>query len=243
MLLHNDRKIYCDFSGYSDIAIGVAKLFGFNIMQNFASPYFSRDIAEFWRRWHISLSTWFRDYVYIPLGGSKGSVIFKIRNILIVFLVSGFWHGANWTFICWGLINALYFLPLILLSKNRDNIDIIAKGKLFPTLTETFKMVTTFMLVVLAWVFFRSENIFASLEYISGIFSHSLFSFPEIMPYGVISLLLLFVSIEWLGREYKYPFTIIEKAPKIMRWLSYFIIVILILFFPGKQQQFIYFQF
>ena len=129
-------QIYGDFSGYSDIAIGTSRLFGFNLMRNFAFPYFSRDIAEFWRRWHISLSTWFRDYLYIPLGGSRGGTLMKVRNTFIIFIVSGFWHGANWTFIVWGALNAIYFLPLLLTKKNRNHIDIVAKGKQFPTLYE-----------------------------------------------------------------------------------------------------------
>ncbi|MBK6344070.1 MAG: MBOAT family protein, partial [Flavobacteriales bacterium] len=104
-------QIYCDFSGYSDIAVGCARLFGFDLMRNFAYPYFSRDIAEFWRRWHISLSSWFRDYVYVPLGGSRGRLGATMRNTLIIFIISGFWHGANWTFICWGAVHALYFMP------------------------------------------------------------------------------------------------------------------------------------
>ena len=129
-------QIYCDFSGYSDIALGTAKLFGIELRRNFAFPYFSRDIAEFWRRWHISLSSWFRDYLYIPLGGSKVGTWKKVRNTFIIFLVSGFWHGANWTFIVWGALNALYFLPLLLLNKNRTNLEIVAKGKLFPSIPQ-----------------------------------------------------------------------------------------------------------
>ena len=133
-------QIYGDFSGYSDIAIGTSRLFGFDIMRNFAFPYFSRDIAEFWRRWHISLSTWFRDYLYIPLGGSKGGTWMKVRNTFIIFIVSGFWHGANWTFIIWGALNAIYFLPLLLLNKNRQYLEIVAHGKYVPTLKEFFNM-------------------------------------------------------------------------------------------------------
>jgi D-alanyl-lipoteichoic acid acyltransferase DltB (MBOAT superfamily) len=129
-------QIYGDFSGYSDIAIGTARLFGFNLMRNFAFPYFSRDIAEFWRRWHISLSTWFRDYLYIPLGGSRGGTWMKVRNTFIIFIVSGFWHGANWTFIVWGALNAIYFLPLLLTKNNRKNLEIVAQGKFLPTLEE-----------------------------------------------------------------------------------------------------------
>jgi D-alanyl-lipoteichoic acid acyltransferase DltB (MBOAT superfamily) len=137
-------QIYGDFSGYSDIAIGTARLFGFNLMRNFAFPYFSRDIAEFWRRWHISLSTWFRDYLYIPLGGSRGNTANKIRNIFIIFIVSGFWHGANWTFIVWGALNAIYFLPLLLLNQNRKNLEIVAKNRLLPSLKDFFSILMTF---------------------------------------------------------------------------------------------------
>ncbi|MCL4158939.1 UNVERIFIED_CONTAM: hypothetical protein GTU68_043845, partial [Idotea baltica] len=162
-------QIYGDFSGYSDIAIGTSRLFGFNLKQNFAFPYFSRDIAEFWRRWHISLSTWFRDYVYIPLGGSRGSRLSQIRNVFVIFIVSGFWHGANWTFIIWGALNALYFIPLLLLNKNRThtNIDFI-------------KMLVTFLLTVIAWIFFRAETLSKALDYITNLFDFSLFSLPEV---------------------------------------------------------------
>lgn len=146
-------QIYCDFSGYSDIAIGTARLFGFDLMRNFSFPYFSRDIAEFWRRWHISLSTWFRDYVYIPLGGSKGGTWMKVRNTFIIFLLSGFWHGANWTFIAWGALNAMYFLPLLLTQNNRANLDIVAQGKNVPSFREFSSMLVTFGLTVFAWIF------------------------------------------------------------------------------------------
>ncbi len=149
-------QVYGDFSGYSDIAIGVSRLFGFNLMQNFAFPYFSRDIAEFWRRWHISLSTWFRDYLYIPLGGSRTGMRGKIRNTFIIFLVSGFWHGANWTFVAWGL-NALYFLPLLIAGKNRSNIEVIAKGKIFPGFKDLVNVLLTFSLTVLAWIFLEQK--------------------------------------------------------------------------------------
>ena len=152
-------QIYGDFSGYSDIAIGTSRLFGFDLKQNFATPYFSRDIAEFWRRWHISLSTWFRDYLYIPLGGSRGGTWMKVRNTFAIFLVSGFWHGANWTFIIWGALNAIYFLPLLLTNNNRKNLGVVAEGKLLPSLRELFAMLTTFRLTVFAWIFFRAENL------------------------------------------------------------------------------------
>ena len=137
-------QIYGDFSGYSDIAIGTSRLFGFSLMQNFAFPYFSRDIAEFWRRWHISLSSWFRDYVFIPLGGSRGSKFFSIRNIVITFTVSGLWHGANWTYVVWGLLNGLAYIPLMLLDKNKDSTGVVADGRLFPSVSEIIKMGSTF---------------------------------------------------------------------------------------------------
>ena len=171
-------QIYCDFSGYSDIAIGTSRLFGFDLMQNFNFPYFSRDIAEFWRRWHISLSTWFRDYLYIPLGGSKGGVWMKIRNTFIIFIVSGFWHGANWTFIVWGALNAIYFLPLILTNNNRNNLDIVAQGKYLPSIKEFTLILLTFVLTVFTWIFFRADNIGHAISYISGIFSDSFFTVP-----------------------------------------------------------------
>lgn len=241
-------QIYGDFSGYSDIAIGTSKLFGFDLMRNFAFPYFSRDIAEFWRRWHISLTTWFRDYVYIPLGGSRGSRWMTIRNIFIIFIVSGFWHGANWTFIVWGILNALLFLPLILLSKNRLNTDIVAEGKYIPTLKEMFQMLTTFTLIVLAWIFFRADSLDHAIRFMSEIFSKSLFTIPyfegrgHALDTGI--LIIIFLLIEWLGREKNYA---IEKLQNVfnkpVRWLVYYIIIIAIFWFSGKQQQFIYFQF
>jgi len=148
-------QIYCDFSGYSDIAIGTARLFGFDLMLNFAFPYFSRNIGEFWRRWHISLSTWFRDYLYIPLGGSRGNMSKKVRNTMIIFLVSGFWHGANWTFIWWGAINAIYFLPLLMSGNNRNYVNDVAENRTFATLKEIGQIILTFGLVCFAWIFFR----------------------------------------------------------------------------------------
>ena len=159
-------QIYGDFSGYSDIAIGTSRLFGFDLKQNFATPYFSRDIAEFWRRWHISLSTWFRDYLYIPLGGSRGGTWMKVRNTFAIFLVSGFWHGANWTFIIWGALNAIYFLPLLLTNNNRKNLGVVAEGKLLPSFRELFAMLTTFILTVFAWIFFRAEDLNHAFSYI-----------------------------------------------------------------------------
>ncbi len=243
-------QIYGDFSGYSDIAIGTARLFGFNLMRNFAFPYFSRDIAEFWRRWHISLSTWFRDYVYIPLGGSRGGLWMKIRNTFIIFLLSGFWHGANWTFIVWGALNAFYFLPLMLMNKNRKNIEIVAQGKLLPTASELIAMVVTFGLTVFAWIFFRAENMTHALSYIKGIFSSSLFTVPvfagrNLEAVTVLVLIVVFTVMEWLGRENQYA---IEKTgltwKRRYRWAFYILIVFtIIIFMPLVESAFIYFQF
>ena len=171
-------QIYGDFSGYSDIALGTARLFGIDLLRNFAFPYFSRDIAEFWRRWHISLSSWFKDYLYIPLGGSKGGTWMKVRNTFIIFLVSGFWHGANWTFIIWGLLNALYIMPSIIFNININNKEIVAKGKVFPTFKEIMQISITFILTVFAWIFFRAETVKVAVAFLKKIFSKSLFSIP-----------------------------------------------------------------
>ena len=236
-------QIYGDFSGYSGIAIGTSRLFGFNLMQNFAFPYFSRDIAEFWRRWHISLSTWFRDYVYIPLGGSKGGAKMKIRNTFIIFIVSGFWHGANWTFIIWGLLNAIYFLPLLLLGKNRSNLDVVANGKFFPSMKEIINMFITFLLTVFAWIFFRADNVGHAVSYISGIFSSKLFVASEVWPWTIIILIVLFIVVEWLGRKGQYAIEKIQYINKPIRWLLYLTIIIMTFCFTGEEQQFIYFQF
>jgi len=237
-------QIYGDFSGYSDIAIGVARLFGFSIMRNFAFPYFSRDIAEFWRRWHISLSTWFRDYLYIPLGGSRGGTWMKVRNIFIIFIVSGFWHGANWTFIIWGALNAIYFLPLMLLKRNRNNLDNVAHGKYFPTIKEFFNIGVTFFLIVFAWIFFRAENIWLAIRYISVIFSKSILTIPESIPNATLELVILFVIIEWIGREQQYAIAVLGmKWKRPFRWVMYQSLIISVLFFAGNPQEFIYFQF
>ena len=241
-------QIYGDFSGYSDIALGTARLFGIDLLRNFAFPYFSRDIAEFWRRWHISLSTWFRDYLYIPLGGSKGGMWMKIRNTFIIFLVSGFWHGANWTFIAWGFLNALFIMPSIIFNTNRTNLDIVAQGKSLPTLKELGSIIITFSLTVLAWIFFRSATIDQAVHYIARIFSKSLFSIPTIKvdmyDKPIFLLVVLFVFIEWLGREQQYAIAnLFSKKHRFYRWAFYYLIIIIIFIFAGSNQQFIYFQF
>lgn len=239
-------QIYGDFSGYSDIAIGTAKLFGFNLMKNFAFPYFSRDIAEFWRRWHISLSTWFRDYLYIPLGGSAGSNVRKFRNVLAIFLVSGFWHGANWTYLAWGLVNALYFLPLLFLKRNRVNMNDMG---LIPTFRESLKVIVTFVLVVLAWILFRAENITVAVDIYQKIFSSSLLEIPEFSARTDALLLLLiimvFMAIEWLGKRNSFAIQNIKNYRPVIRWSFYILIFagILLLGHKDSNVEFIYFQF
>ncbi len=236
-------QIYGDFSGYSDIAIGTSRLFGFNLMQNFSFPYFSRDIAEFWRRWHISLSTWFRDYLYIPLGGSRGGTSMKVRNTFIIFLVSGFWHGANWTFIFWGLLNALYFLPLLLAKKNRNNLETIALNRTFPSLKEFFFVLKTFLLTVFAWVFFRAESMTHAFNYIKGMFSLSFFKMPEFLPAILLIIITLFLMVEWSGRDKKFALENIElRWNKPLRYTIYIVLAICVMTFTSKQE-FIYFQF
>ncbi len=243
-------QIYCDFSGYSDIAIGAARVLGFDLMRNFAFPYFSRDIAEFWRRWHISLTTWFRDYIYIPMGGSRGGPWMKIRNTFVIFIVSGFWHGANWTFIVWGALNALYFLPLLLLRRNRKNLDVVAEGKIFPSLREFAGMLLTFGLTLLAWIFFRAESMDHAISIVTEIFSTSLFTIPDLRDLrypGVILILIAgFTIIEWLGREEQYAIAHMAlhwKRP--FRWALYYMLVMAIYFLGNVAQskEFIYFQF
>ncbi len=237
-------QIYGDFSGYSDIAIGTSRLFGFSLMRNFAFPYFSRDIAEFWRRWHISLSTWFRDYVYIPLGGSHGGMWMKARNTFIIFVVSGFWHGANWTFISWGFLNALYFLPLLLLKQNRVNTDTVAEGKWIPSLQEFLQMSVTFFLTTMAWVFFRARSIEDAIGYIKGIFNLSLFTIPAFHPAPTLLLLVLFIVVEWLQRYKQHALQIDGmKIPRVARWSVYYAVIIITILYGGQQQEFIYFQF
>jgi alginate O-acetyltransferase complex protein AlgI len=242
-------QIYCDFSGYSDIALGTARLFGIELLRNFAFPYFSRDIAEFWRRWHISLSSWFRDYVYFPLGGSKGGLWMKIRNTFIIFLLSGFWHGANWTFIAWGALNAFYFLPLMIFGKNRQNIEIVAYNKLFPSIRETFSIIITFTITVFAWIFFRAESMTHAFHIFDSIFSASLFKMPFLNTKGNLLFLLIilavFVLIEWFGRKGKYALEMIENWKwRSLRWSFYFLLIsIMGMFMQTEETPFIYFQF
>jgi D-alanyl-lipoteichoic acid acyltransferase DltB (MBOAT superfamily) len=237
-------QIYGDFSGYSDIALGTARLFGIELLKNFNFPYFSRDIAEFWRRWHISLSSWFKDYLYIPLGGSSGGTWMRIRNTFIIFLVSGFWHGANWTFIIWGGLNALFIIPSVITKSNRKNMGIVAEHRLFPNIKETIQLTSTFLLTVFCWIFFRAESLSHAIMYIKNMLNRSLFSFPSILPIPLIILLCIYIGIEWLGRRGNYAIEKIDIIrPRFARWSFYYFILLIVFLFASKGETFIYFQF
>lgn len=241
-------QIYCDFSGYSDIALGASRLLGIELLRNFSYPYFSRNIAEFWRRWHISLSTWFRDYLYIPLGGSKGGTWMKIRNTFIIFLVSGFWHGANWTFVAWGFLNALFIMPSILFNSNRMYLEVVAENRKLPTFRELIAMLSTFSLAVFAWIFFRAESIGHAVSYITGIFSGPFFSFSTFEKkneaIAVFVLILLFILVEWTGRRKQFALSDL-RLNRLVRWIFYFILLLMIYFLRivSEEVEFIYFQF
>ncbi len=237
-------QIYGDFSGYSDIALGTARMLGIELLQNFSFPYFSRDIAEFWRRWHISLSSWFRDYIYIPLGGSRVSKLVQIRNVFVIFVLSGFWHGANWTFIFWGFFHAICFIPLLIFNKNRKNLDFITTNSFSSKATVFYKMTINFGLVTFAWIFFRSETLNDAFLYIKKIFSFSTFTFPEVFPKTVLGYILLFVIVEWIGRNEHFAIKKLGfKWTKPIRISFYYILTFIVLYFYGKDFQFIYFQF
>ena len=239
-------QIYGDFSGYSDIAIGTAKLFGVKLMRNFANPYFSRDIAEFWRRWHISLTTWFRDYIYIPLGGSRTTKFKVIRNTFIIFTVSGFWHGANWTFIGWGLYHAALFMPLIILGKNRKYTDVVATGRWLPSVKELGQMTLTFMLAVIGWILFRATGIPSAIGYFQSMLSletltgfYKIFTEWTMLPIGIM------LVVEWLNRQGEHGLQGFDRVVK-SRWTRYFLYAlafVAVIFFRGDYAEFIYFQF
>ncbi|MFK6999900.1 MBOAT family O-acyltransferase [Flavobacterium oreochromis] len=236
-------QIYGDFSGYSDIALGTSKLFGIDLLKNFDFPYFSRDIAEFWRRWHISLSSWFRDYLYIPLGGSQGGKWMQVRNTFIIFLVSGFWHGANWTFIVWGLINAVYFLPLLLFNKNRNNVDSINFEWNLSGIKVLINMIITFALSTLAWIFFRAKSITDAYKYIYKLFTNGDLSVQyldnERYSYELIPLISCFIIFEWFNRNK------IEPISGKFVYLKLFILILALIALGvySDYKEFIYFQF
>jgi D-alanyl-lipoteichoic acid acyltransferase DltB (MBOAT superfamily) len=245
-------QIYGDFSGYSDIAIGTARLFGIKLMRNFNVPYFSRDIAEFWRRWHISLTTWFRDYVYIPLGGSRVSKAKVVRNTFVIFLLSGFWHGANWTFIAWGAYHAILFLPLILTGKNRKYTNQVAEGRILPTIKESGQMLLTFFLAVIGWIIFRAESIGQAWEYFQGMLqfgtiraSYRFFTWSEMWPTNLFIIIMMVV--EWSGREKEFALCEIQKTKvfsnRFIRVILYAVFLFVTFALRGGSVEFIYFQF
>lgn len=236
-------QIYGDFAGYSNIAIGCAKLFGISLRQNFRTPYFSRDIAEFWRRWHISLTTWFRDYLYIPLGGSRVGRWKVVRNTFIIFLVSGLWHGANWTFIVWGAYNALLFLPLIISGKNRRHIDTVAYGRLLPSWKEAAQMLVTFALCTVGWIIFRAASISDAGIYIAHIFSRNARTSDITLPWLTIVFILLMLVAEWFNRNKEHGLDISSIRSPWLRSAIYYILAAVILLFSTPNENFIYFQF
>nr|WP_321356424.1 MBOAT family O-acyltransferase [uncultured Draconibacterium sp.] len=241
-------QVYCDFSGYSDIAIGTARLFGFNLARNFAFPFFSRNMAEFYRRWHISLFAWLKDYLYIPLGGNRHGLLKKIRNTFIVFIACGLWHGAGWTFLLWGVVTAIYFIPLSIQKKHKRYTDVIAKDRMLPSIKELASMVTTFLLFTFSCIFFRATDIQNAFLYIKGIFSISLFQIPSFdggEKFSEMCVIIVgFMIIEWLGRRNEYAIEHLWlKWPLALRWSVYTFLIIISMVFAGDGQQFVYFQF
>lgn len=234
-------QIYSDFSGYSDIAIGLGKLLGFDLMNNFSMPYFSRNIIEFWRRWHISLSTWFRDYVYIPLGGSKVTKGRQYLNSFITFLVSGLWHGANWTYVIWGGLHGFYYIFYAILGVEKNPSETIFK-KFTSKLKETILILTNFLLVSFAWIFFRSDNLDQAISIIAKIFSSSIY-YPVSSQKAYLPILILFILVEWLQRKKEHVLKL-DQIPYYLRYPIYIITVLFILvFMAGSDKSFIYFQF
>lgn len=239
-------QIYCDFSGYSDIAIGCARLFGFNLKRNFNFPYFSRNISEFWRRWHISLMTWFRDYIYFPLGGSRCSRGKIIRNTMIVFFVSGLWHGANWTFIVWGMYHACLIAIFMLVGLNTKYADNPAKGRILPNIKECIQILSTFFLVVVGWILFRAESLSQAVDYVARIFSPSLLDVGSIDGRKNIFWCFLILLVEWLQRDKQHALQMNGQklfSYPIVRYIVYAAVFLSIIHFSGKVQTFIYFQF
>jgi len=237
-------QIYCDFSGYSDIAIGCARLFGFDLMRNFHFPYFSRSIPEFWRRWHISLTTWFRDYIYFPLGGSRCSKWKVIRNVYIVWGISGLWHGANWTFVCWGLYHATLLAVYNLLGINTKHKHIVAHGRWLPNGREALQMALTFFLAVVGWVVFRAETMAQATDFLHCMFTHPVGFDPRFLKWAMAGMGLL--AVEWLQRDKEHALQLSAEglfAHRWMRWTIYYIVLLVISGFAGEGQTFIYFQF
>ncbi len=235
-------QIYGDFSGYSDIAIGTAKLFGISLKRNFNYPYFSRNVAEFWKRWHISLNTWFVDYIYIPLGGSREGNVKKFRNTVVIFLTSGLWHGANWTFVCWGAYHALLFLPLMLMGKSKKYTETIAEGRIFPSFKEMVSLLTTFILVVIGWIIFRANNISEFFDYMSHIFNNINIAESIKYPKNTFFFIAVLLLVEWINRKKQFGLQF-SLPQRWMQWSVYLLLALAVLTQAGHQTQFIYFQF
>lgn len=241
-------QVYGDFSGYSDIAIGTSKLLGIELMSNFKFPNFSRNVAEYWQRWHVSLSTWFRHYVYIPLGGSRVSKLKSIRNICIIFLVSGFWHGANWTFIFWGGFHALAYIPVFLMNRNTIYKDsVVGENTLFPTFKELGQLILTFGIVTFSRIFFRSNSITDSFAFIKRLFTDFEFApYHHPMGYRMVDyfvLIFFFVLYEYrMRKDERSPF---KFKNRYVRFVAYTVVVFLIFLFYDDMvdRSFIYFQF
>ena len=239
-------QIYCDFSGYSDIAIGCARLFGFNLMRNFNYPYFSRSIPEFWRRWHISLMTWLRDYIYFPLGGSRCSRPKIIRNVFIVWVLSGLWHGADWTFVCWGLYHATLLTIYIILGINTKYQYSVAYGRMLPSIKEFLQMAMTFVLAVFGWMIFRAESMEQAIGIFKAMASNEFYNSSVVtggtyLLFGIIAL-----AVEWLQREKQHALQFSDIRPfnhRAMRWAVYYLIILILFVYAGTGQTFIYFQF
>lgn len=234
-------QIYGDFSGYSDIAIGTAKLFGITLKQNFNYPYYSVNIIDFWRRWHISLNTWFVDYVYIPLGGSREGQYKHIRNIFVIFLLSGLWHGANWTFITWGIYHGLLFIPLLLINKKKQPVQ--------SGLRSFISMLVTFGFVTLGWIIFRADTLSVAFDYIGDIFSGSLLKVPKVSGANNVTAMLslvfifLLLVVEWMNRNKTFGLDIDNIRSSFVRYSIYAGILFVIYFFGADSSNFIYFQF
>jgi len=234
-------QIYGDFSGYSDIAIGTGKLFGIRLMRNFNLPYFSRSVAEFWKRWHISLNTWFVDYVYIPLGGSREGKWKAVRNTFVIFFLSGLWHGANWTYVTWGVYHAALFLPLLILGKKRKYKDTVAEDRFLPTLTELRQVLTTFSLAVFGWIIFRANSISDFWGYLRTMLVNWNIS-DAIEGKKALFFIMILLMVEWINRTKEHAFAF-HIQNQYLRWSVYLLVTLLCLTQSGKQVQFIYFQF
>ena len=239
-------QIYCDFSGYSDIAIGCARLFGFNLMRNFNFPYFSRSIPEFWRRWHISLTTWFRDYIYFPLGGSRCDKWKIIRNVYIVWGISGLWHGANWTFVCWGLFHATLLAIYNIFGINTKYKQVVAYGKYLPNIRETLQIALTFILTVIGWIIFRAESMTQAVGFLTAMVSNRFFDTSALPGVTYMCFGIALLAVEWLQRDKQHALQFSDAKPfnhRLVRWGIYYIILLLIAKYAGSSQTFIYFQF